>query len=78
MSKKKLNKQVASASKANSKDGGIRETVETVAIAFALAFLVKTVQAEAYVIPTGSMAPTLYGRHKELTCSSCHFNFQVG
>jgi signal peptidase I len=78
MSKKKLTKQVASVSKSKSKDGGIRETVESVAIAFALAFLFKTFQAEAYVIPTGSMAPTLYGRHKELTCPSCQFNFQIG
>ena len=78
MSKKKITKQVAPASKAKAKDGGIRETVESVAIAFALAFLFKTFQAEAYVIPTGSMAPTLYGRHKELTCPSCHFNFQIG
>ena len=60
------------------KDGGARETIESVAIAFALAFLFKTFQAEAYVIPTGSMAPTLYGRHKEVTCPSCHYDFQVG
>jgi len=62
----------------NPKDGGMRETVEGVAIAFALAFLFKTFQAEAYVIPTGSMAPTLHGRHKEVTCPSCRLAFQVG
>ena len=62
----------------NPKDGGIRETVEGIAIAFALAFLFKTFQAEAYVIPTGSMAPTLYGRHKEVTCPGCKLQFQVG
>ena len=45
----------------------VRETIESIAIAFILAFLFKTFQAEAYVIPTGSMAPTLYGRHKEVT-----------
>ncbi len=82
MSKKKPNKQVpdseVSKSRSKSNDGGTRETVESVAIAFALAFLFKTFQAEAYVIPTGSMAPTLYGRHKELTCPSCQFDFQVG
>lgn len=57
---------------------GPRETVESIAIAFVLAFLFKTFQAEAYVIPTGSMAPTLYGRHKDCTCEGCGFRFAVG
>ena len=57
---------------------GARETVESIAIAFVLAFLFKTFQAEAYVIPTGSMAPTLYGRHKEVCCEACGFEFAVG
>ena len=57
---------------------GARETVESIAIAFVLAFLFKTFQAEAYVIPTGSMAPTLYGRHKEVHCEACGFDFAVG
>ena len=48
---------------------GIRETIEAVAIAFVLAFVFKTFEAEAFVIPTGSMAPTLYGRHKEVHCT---------
>lgn len=59
-------------------DDGSRETIESIAIAFILAFLFKTFQAEAYVIPTGSMAPTLYGRHKEVTCDGCGFSFAVG
>ena len=57
---------------------GVRETVESIAIAFVLAFLFKTFQAEAYVIPTGSMAPTLFGRHKEITCDGCGFEFALG
>ncbi len=56
----------------------MRETVESIAIAFVLAFLFKTFQAEAYVIPTGSMAPTLYGRHKEIKCDGCGFEFALG
>lgn len=56
----------------------MRETVESIAIAFVLAFLFKTFQAEAYVIPTGSMAPTLYGRHKEIVCTGCEFPYAVG
>ena len=57
---------------------GTRETIEAVAIAFVLAFLFKTFQAEMYVIPTGSMAPTLLGRHKEVLCDSCQFKYTVG
>ena len=56
----------------------MRETVEAVAIAFILAFVFKTFEAEAFVIPTGSMAPTLYGRHKEVTCSGCKIPYTIG
>ncbi len=42
-----------------------------------LAFLVLGLQAEGFVIPTGSMAPTLMGRHKEVTCPECGFVFSV-
>ena len=54
-----------------------RETIESVAIAFVLAFLFRTFEAEAFVIPTGSMAPTLMGRHKDLTCPKCGCPYQV-
>ena len=57
---------------------GMRETIEAVAIAFILAFVFKTFEAEAFVIPTGSMAPTLYGRHKEVTCTGCGMPYTVG
>jgi signal peptidase I len=57
---------------------GTRETVEHIVIAFVLAFVFKTFQAEAYVIPTGSMAPTLYGRHKEVVCPQCNFHYTIG
>ena len=57
---------------------GTRETVESIAIAFILAFLFRTFQTEMYVIPTGSMAPTLYGRHKEVTCPGCNHEFTLG
>ncbi len=55
----------------------IRETIESVAIAFILAFLFRTFEAEAFVIPTGSMAPTLMGRHKDVKCKICDYPFQV-
>jgi signal peptidase I len=55
----------------------IRETVESVIVAFVLAFLFRTFEAEAFVIPTGSMAPTLMGRHKDLFCPKCGYEYQV-
>jgi len=55
----------------------IRETIESVAIAFILAFLFRTFEAEAFVIPTGSMAPTLMGRHKDVVCPKCGCPYQV-
>jgi len=55
----------------------IRELVESVVIAFVLAFLFRTFEAEAFVIPTGSMAPTLMGRHKDVICPKCKYPYQV-
>ncbi len=60
------------------RQGSGRETVESVVIAFVLAFLFRTFEAEAFVIPTGSMAPTLMGRHKEVACSECGWLFTIG
>ena len=57
---------------------GGRETVESIVVAFTLALLFRAFEAEAFVIPTGSMAPTLMGRHKDLACSSCGAEFRVG
>ncbi|MDO5309650.1 MAG: S26 family signal peptidase [Planctomycetia bacterium] len=54
-----------------------REICESLAIALFLAFLFKTFEVEAFVIPTGSMAPTLMGRHKDVVCSQCGYRFQV-
>ena len=60
------------------KKDGLRETMEAIATAFVFAFLFKTFAAEAFVIPTGSMAPTLYGRHKDVDCPGCGLHFAVG
>ena len=56
---------------------GFREVLESLAIALVLAFMFKAFAAEAYVIPTGSMATTLMGRHKDVHCSQCDFPFQI-
>jgi signal peptidase I len=42
---------------------GIRETFISLIIALAVAFIAKAYIIEAFVIPTGSMAPTLLGQH---------------
>jgi signal peptidase I len=59
-------------------DGGWRETVESIAMAVILALLFRGFVAEAFVIPTGSMAPTLRGRHKDVECPECGLWYQVG
>jgi signal peptidase I len=46
-------------------------------IAFVLAFLFRTFEAEAFVIPTGSMAPTLVGRHRDVRCTQCDYEYKV-
>jgi len=53
-------------------DGGWRETIESILMAIVLALLFRGFVAEAFVIPTGSMAPTLMGRHKDLRCPKCN------
>lgn len=55
-----------------------RETIESIVVALILAFLFRTFEAEAFVIPTGSMAPTLLGRHKDVHCPECGYQFTVG
>jgi signal peptidase I len=60
------------------KQESARETFESIVVAFVLAFLFRTFIAEAFVIPTGSMAPTLFGRHKDVVCPQCLFHYEVG
>ena len=67
----------ASRPAAKRRQDGFRETIESIVIAFVLAFLFRTFEAEAFVIPTGSMAETLYGRHKDVTCEKCNTLFRV-
>jgi len=58
--------------------GVIRQTVELLVLLCVGVLSFRAFAAEAYVVPTGSMAPTLLGRHLELTCPSCAFRFDVG
>jgi hypothetical protein len=54
-----------------------REVVETVVFVVVLVLLLKTFLAEAFVSPTGSMANTLLGYHKGVTCEQCKYKFLV-
>ena len=58
--------------------GAVRESIESIVVGLVLAFLIRTFEAEAFVIPTGSMAPTLMGRHKDVTCPKCGYSYRVG
>jgi len=56
---------------------GWRETFETISFVVFLVLMLKAFVAEAYVIPTGSMATTLLGDHMYLTCPRCQQNYPV-
>ena len=58
--------------------GVVRQTIELIVTLCLSVLLVRTFSAEAYVVPTGSMAPTLLGWHRELNCPSCRSVFVVG
>ena len=55
----------------------MREIVETIVFVVVLVLLLKSFTAEAFVIPTGSMAETLWGYQKVVTCPTCKYQFPV-
>ena len=57
--------------------GRIRENLEAIVGAIAVALLIRTFAAEPYSIPTGSMSPTLLGEHVDLSCGSCNASFSA-
>src|SRR5688572_30185563 len=64
-------------SQSQSPAGGVKETIESILVAFVLAFIFRAFVVEAFVIPTGSMAPTLLGAHMRFTCEDCGYGFDV-
>ena len=56
---------------------GVRELVECVVFVVVLVLLLKSFVAEAFVIPTGSMAETLLGYQKNVVCPECNYEFPV-
>jgi signal peptidase I len=55
----------------------LREIIETVVFVVVLVLMLRSFVAEAFVIPTGSMAETLYGYQKTVTCPDCGNTFEV-
>lgn len=51
------------------------DTLESVIIALVLALAFRAFVVEAFVIPTGSMAPTLYGAYIKVTCPKCGYEW---
>jgi signal peptidase I len=60
------------------RETNVKETIESILVAFILAFIFRCFVVEAFVIPTGSMAPTLMGAHMHLRCPDCGYDFDAG
>lgn len=85
MVKKKRNAAATADKSSKGKEGAegdhfavTREFVESLVVAVILALLFRAFEAEAFVIPTGSMATTLLGRHKDVTDEYTGFEYTVG
>src|SRR5579871_5480158 len=70
--------ETADTAKQPNPEGSVKETVESILVAFILAFIFRAFVVEAFVIPTGSMAPTLYGAHVRYHCPDCGYVFDGG
>ncbi len=57
--------------------GGVKDTIESILVAFILAFVFRAFVVEAFVIPTGSMATTLLGAHTRYHCPDCGYDFTM-
>jgi signal peptidase I len=54
-----------------------RELLETISFVVVLVLMLKAAVAEAFVIPTGSMATTLFGDHYQVKCKFCEHTFSL-
>ncbi len=59
-------------------EGGIKEVLTSLMIAFAMALAFRGFVVEGFVIPTGSMAPTLLGMHMRFQAPENGANWPVG
>lgn len=58
--------------------GVVRQTSDFLVMLAISILIFRTFAAEAYVVPTGSMAPTLLGLHKDIVCTNCGLRFALG
>jgi signal peptidase I len=56
----------------------VKETLVSIIIAFVLAFVFRAFVIEAFIIPTGSMGPTLMGAHMRMTSPNTGNTWPVG
>lgn len=56
----------------------IKETITSVVIAFIMAFVFRGFVVEAFMIPTGSMAPTLLGAHMRFQGPETGYSWTIG
>lgn len=59
-------------------DSSVKETVISIIIAFVVAFVFRGFVLEPFLIPTGSMAPTLMGAHMRFTGPDTGYSWPVG
>ncbi|MCB9851832.1 MAG: hypothetical protein H6819_01950 [Phycisphaerales bacterium] len=82
MSKSELNEQIDQTAPGRHdippRNEGVRETIESIIVALILAFVFRAFVVEAFVIPTGSMAPSLRGMHANHRCAYCQYAFAYG
>src|SRR5690554_1979366 len=71
------NASVAPERRQQPQEEGVKVILEQVLVAFILAFIFRAFVLEAFVIPTGSMAPTLLGAHMRFDCPDCGWEFRV-
>lgn len=57
---------------------GLRHMSDALLSLSVAVILVRSFAVEGYMISTGSMAPTLPGFHKRVTCPACGYEFAVG
>lgn len=57
---------------------GIKETLTSLLIAFMMAFIFRGFVVEGFIIPTGSMAPTLLGKHVRFTSPYNGYDWATG
>jgi len=77
-SRRKSDAREAEAESGQSERDSFLETFESFVVAFILAFVFRAYVVEAFIIPTGSMAPRLNGKHFEFVCDNCGYAYNVG